>query len=466
MYGLVAALAQYPERLVSVDRRGRAHWSGEQWLAQVGRWRTTLLQQPDCLKVAVYLEDSAEFSALLFALWSCEREVWLAPNGLEGTVEQLRAHVDAFAGRFEGQSSLAPAQEPQPLAGAWCVSPDAAITLFTSGSSGEPKLVHKCARQLAAEVDQLERQFGGDFTGVSVLATVTHQHIYGLLFRVLWPLTEGRAFARNTVEFLEDLEHCALADYVLISSPTHLVRLPVHLPLMANSVRCVFSSGAPLPAGASEQVHERFGCDVIEVLGSTETGGMAWRVQHGQGASWRPFEVVQVRANAAGVLCIRSPFLADDQWYTCADMVRVEGPSFELLGRADRIVKIEGKRVSLEQIERALLAHVWVSDVRVQPVSRSSSVAERDELVVLLVASDAGSDQLAKVGRRPVIAELTDLLARQLERPLVPRRWRLLAKLPRNSQGKMRLADLDALLAAGDVAPLDSTELAAGSTKP
>ena len=38
-----------------------------------------------------------------------------------------------------------------------------------------------------------------------VLATVPAHHIYGLLFRVLWPLASKRAFASSLIRYPQDL---------------------------------------------------------------------------------------------------------------------------------------------------------------------------------------------------------------------------------------------------------------------
>ncbi|MFP3656715.1 AMP-dependent synthetase, partial [Burkholderia sp. SIMBA_052] len=63
-------------------------------------------------------------------------------------------------------------------------------------SSGRPKPIRKTLAQFNAEVHTLERQWGALVGDATMLASVPHHHIYGLLFRVLWPLAAGRAFDR------------------------------------------------------------------------------------------------------------------------------------------------------------------------------------------------------------------------------------------------------------------------------
>ncbi|MCV6071529.1 AMP-binding protein, partial [Escherichia coli] len=71
---------------------------------------------------------------------------------------------------------------------------------------------------------------------------------------------------------------------MLVSSPALLKRLnEEHNPV---AIRCVFSSGGPLPNQAAQHSHLLFGSLPIEVFGSTETGGIAYRQQHVASTPW------------------------------------------------------------------------------------------------------------------------------------------------------------------------------------
>src|SRR5262249_8163800 len=118
-----------------------------------------------------------------------------------------------------------------------------------------------------------------------IWATVTHQHIYGLLFRVLWPLAAGRPFAAGRLVFNEEIAHRVAGPAVLVASPAHLRRLPETVdwsPVRAG-LRAVFSSGGPLPPEAADATLALLGVAPVEVYGSSETGGVAWRqrARHG-----------------------------------------------------------------------------------------------------------------------------------------------------------------------------------------
>ena len=449
LLNLLKDISAAPEYEIAFDK---ASITSYQWLARVMLWQKRLKDEKRLQRVALYFSDSAELSAVLVALWLCDKEAWLSPNNLPLTTQDLANYVDGFIGDFDQVATLSLddimvellPSAAQHFNGSVLPS-DAILVLFTSGSAGKPQMLRKKLPQLAAEVDQLESTFGAHLGHSRVYATVSHQHIYGLLFRVLWPLAYQRAFCQFTIEYLEQLFHNDVAICCLISSPTHLTRLP-EVNGQQSQVTLVFSSGGPLPNSASRQANNVFHADVVEVFGSTETGGIGWRRQHCGETAWTLFDVVQAKINEQQCLVVKSPYLANDDWFTTTDLVAVEGETFTLIGRADRVVKVEGKRVSLEQIEAHLLADAWVEDVRVEPVVRAGAIATRDELMALVVLSDSGLVALKEHGRQILTRHFKLQLSQLLERPLVPRRWRYIDQLPRTTQGKILHQELQRLL--------------------
>jgi acyl-CoA synthetase (AMP-forming)/AMP-acid ligase II len=157
-------------------------------LARIGAWRTAFAGVPG-RKYALHLDDSFDFAAALFGGWLAGKTLWLPGDTLPATLERLRDEVDGWAGELPG--GLKPAQVAADAeADAGALDPDACeLVLFTSGSTGEPGAITKTLRQLDSEIESLEAQFGAALGDALVQGTVSHQHIYGLLFRVLWPLS-------------------------------------------------------------------------------------------------------------------------------------------------------------------------------------------------------------------------------------------------------------------------------------
>ena len=398
------------------------------------------LQQRGVQRIALHLEDAAELAVALLGAWRAGVSV-LLPADLQA---QTRQRWDPQVDLWITQSSELQALYANPLPGAGLDLDACRLSLCTSGSSGEPKRIDKTLRQMANEVEALEQLWGNELGEACIIASVAAQHIYGLLFRVLWPLCAGRSFVRQQLAFPEDMqrvsrEHPAFA---WIASPALLKRMGDNLDWPALSpVRRVFSSGGALPAEAAQALHQRLGQWPTEIFGSSETGGIAWR--QGPGL-WQPFADVQLSQGEDGALCIASAYLPPGHVEHSADAVRIEADGrFELLARLDRIVKLEEKRISLPMLEQALEAHDWVLEARLGVVREN-----RASLGALLVLSDSGLFALREHGRRTLTQTLRQHLSQHCEALALPRRWRLLRQLPLTSQGKLAQAQVDALLLA------------------
>ena len=340
-----------------------------------------------------------------------------------------------------GDSGLAELHQP-PLPGAELDLDQCRLSLCTSGSSGEPKRIDKTLRQLANEVQALEQLWGADLAEACIIGSVATQHIYGLLFRVLWPLCAGRTFVRKQLAFPEDLQRASreYPAFAWVASPALLKRMGDNLDWPAlSAVRRVFSSGGALPVDAAQSLQQRLQQWPTEILGSSETGGIAWR----QGKQlWQPFAGVELSQDNDGALLIASPYLPAGHVEHTADAARIAADGrFELLGRLDRIVKLEEKRISLPMLEQALVAHDWVAEARLGVVQEN-----RASLGALLVLSESGLFALREHGRRSLTEALRQHLKEHCEALALPRRWRLLRQMPLNSQGKLPQADIEALL--------------------
>ncbi|MFR0690902.1 AMP-binding protein [Enterobacterales bacterium AE_CKDN230030158-1A_HGKHYDSX7] len=401
------------------------------------------LRQRGIQRVAIHLEDAAELAIALYATWLAGAEAVLPADNLAHSRERLAAQIDAWIGDQPGDLLLDGLNGPQ-LAPAELDLDACRLVLSTSGSTGEPKLIGKSLRQLSNEVQVLDNLWGAELGDAHILGSVAAQHIYGLLFRVLWPLCAGRAFLRRQIAFPEDLQHHSLAQprFAWIGSPALLKRMGDNLdwPALRSVVR-VFSSGGPLPADAGERLHERLGQAPTEIYGSSETGGIAWR-QGGQ--LWQPFDGVTLSQDEHGALRIESTYLPPGETEQTADAARLCADGrFELLGRLDRIVKLEEKRISLPQLEAALMQHPFVSEARLGVVQEN-----RASLGALVALTDAGVHALRNGGRRALTQRLREHLAGHCEALALPRRWRLLRNLPGNAQGKLPQSRVDELLHA------------------
>lgn len=436
------ALQPRPDRMVGITADGTT-LTHPQFRQQVLGWQQAFARAPG-QDWALYFDDTLAFAAALLGAWHAGKRVFLGGDNLPATLDALRPQVQGFAGDLP--AAEAPLQADAEVAADTLLQPlDTAqleLVVFTSGSTGAPTAIHKRLHQLTAEVDALQAAFGAQLDGAQVHGTVSHQHIYGLLFRVLWPLAAGRVIQPRRF-FHEDLV-TALAqhDALLVATPAHLKRLPEQLDWQAlgGRLRAVFSSGGPLPSEAALQARALLGVAPTEVFGSSETGGIAWRQWSAEQPQWHPLPGVEWRIQD-GALAVRSPHLADADWWQTQDRVQADtGNRFHLLGRADRIVKIEERRVSLDALEQQLRAHPQVQDVRVLVLPGA-----REQLAAVVVPSPPGAAHWTDAQRRQLGQQLSSHLASSHDAVTRPRRWRFVDELPFNAQGKTTAAALAAL---------------------
>ncbi len=448
---LCRLLTQRPSAML-VGRRDDQGVDTAAFLGRVAAWHALLAPLPGA-NFALFLEDGLEFAAALLAAWQAGKTVWLAADVLSVSVAALMLAVDGFLGDFPAQCKplVAPGgSAPLPQFAA-LDGGRIALVVHTSGTTGAAQAIPKRLAQLAAEVETLDAAFGADIgeadVGATVISTVSQQHIYGLLFKILWPLVAGRPIHAVSQSYPEQLAALlAQRPAILVSSPAHLKRLPEHLDWEAVQarVRAVFSSGGPLPAEVALASGTLLGRVPIEVYGSSETGGIAWRRRKSMNdETWSSFPPIGWRIGEDNLLEVRSPHLFDDQWLRVSDRaMAVDAFGFVLKGRSDRIVKIEEKRVSLDAIEALLAASPLVAAVRVVPCEEEAG--RRQVLAAFVVPSEAGKALLAD-GKPMLSRELSALLRGAVEAVAMPRRWRYLDQLPVDAQGKTTQALLLAL---------------------
>ena len=323
------------------------------------------------------------------------------------------------------------------------------VEFFTSGSTGTPKRIRRSLAGVQAELDMFQRMWGETGGCGPVRGTVSHQHLYGLTVKLLWPLAAGRPFATETTEFWEAVLPLLDADTMLVSSPAHLTRM-AGLPALppGRQLGRVFSAGAVLAPAASREARALLGVAPTEIFGSTETGAIATRSDTGGGEApaWRLLPGIAMRHGKDGRLELRSPAIdaeaCDDGWFRTEDIIAPAGDGFHFLGRADRMAKIEGRRVDLSALERVLEGSGW-ADSAVMLVLPG----DRPLLAAVVVPSAAGWRLLAESGRFRFGRLLRRLLGAEQGPAGLPRRWRFVPALPMTGMGKPSEAGLRALFA-------------------
>jgi len=333
----------------------------------------------------------------------------------------------------------------------------AEIVLHTSGTTGDPVAIRKPLSCLDAEIAVLEKTFGIRLPATpqgGIHSTVPAYHIYGLLFRILWPLATARPLATHLINFPEELVSTSAntAVSIFVTSPAFLKRAQPVLDFdYLNSCQSlIISSGGLLPPEVAASYNRELDQPIVEVYGSTETGGIGYRsvCDAAVPSHWTPLPGVDLSIDPdKEVLTVRSPFIPAEDWIVTGDRARIgEDGCFELNGRADQIVKIEEVRISLADMEQRLSNCLEVEAVTVLPLMTHNRV--RQSLVAVIQPSYAGWKTLAKNGKHVLEETLLAALKPYFSTIALPRKWRFVRQFSENDSGKMTRAAFENLFTA------------------
>lgn len=327
-----------------------------------------------------------------------------------------------------------------------------AVLLPSSGTTGQPKLV--CRPR-----DGLHGMAGGvaDAIGLlptdRVLAAVPLAHSYGLEHGLLIPLWAG-----CTVLLCDGLDLPPVAA-AWRSGPTVFPAVPSMLELLLrselpanDSLRRVYTAGAPLPASVADAFETRYGFAVGQVYGMTEIGSVTYRdpARDAADSVGRSAAGVQLRIDHSGELLVRSPsmlstYLGDpsaadrlvDGFFLTGDLAALSAAGeLTLLGRAKLLIDVGGAKVNPLEVEAILAEHPGVATCVVLPLALSETI--RKVRAIVVPTDPAGP---------PSATELRDFVRQRLARHKVPRLIEFRDGLPRTPAGKIA-RQLLALLAA------------------
>ena len=301
------------------------------------------------------------------------------------------------------------------------------VCFSTSGTSGQTKFIEKSGQGLCAEVEALRRLFS--LTAAQrVLSLVRPFHIYGFLHALLLPLSARSALTFwPSFETVPDLGALPVRPDLLVAVPSQWSL--IQYVLEHGGMGTLVSSGAPFGSQREEALKLYRGSysQAFEILGSTETGGIAHRRLDAGESFFQLFDEVNLIETGDEGTWLASAFVAPESEAFTSD--RLEDCGHRRVrhrGRADRVFKYAGKRYSLPEIEEAL-----------------SSLAGGVTVVCHYTEdfSRAQGGTLRAWIETAVNSDVTALRVRylsQFDLPF-PQRVVQIAHLPRDAQGKLQM---------------------------
>ncbi len=376
----------------------------------------------------------------------------LPPNHLADTVARLRARfADAYAlvegdgdghglptvrHRERDDADVPPAVDAAPR-----IDDDlVAAYVLTSGSTGDPvphpKPWGQLVRNAMAGASRLATSLGRtDVCGVSLVATVPAQHMYGFESSVLLALHGGAVLDAGRPFFAADVASAlalAPAPRVLVTTPFHL-KTVLDAEVALPEVALVLCATAPLAPQLAARAEARFGAPLVEIYGCTEAGQVATR-RTVAGPEWRTFDGLAVSGDGDAVTVSGGHVLEPTP---LADVLEVESAqTFRLLGRSNDLINVAGKRSSighlnfhLNSIEGVVDGAFWM------PPDDQADALGIVRLVAFVVAPTLTRGQIVEALRGRVDAAF------------LPRRVVRVDALPREATGKIAVARLAELAA-------------------
>ncbi len=309
------------------------------------------------------------------------------------------------------------------------------LRLFTGGSTGRPRVWSKTPRNIFSEALYLSQKFEISENDLFV-STVPPHHIYGLLFSIITPFISSARVIGNVCTFPQEIISS------IENNATILIGVPMNYRILkgssfkGHSLRTAFSSGGMLDEADAAYFHSQTGIGIVEVYGATETGGIATRCRVNGEEAFKPFDNIEWKIENER-LHIKSEFISselamdDKGFFITGDRASCHSDKgFILQGRADGIVKVAGKRVDLGEVQDNLKRIPNINDAAV--ISLPARNGRMNEIAALV---ECDMDETT----------LRQAMSLVLESYAIPRRIKIIEKIPLSAAGKLDRGKIERL---------------------
>lgn len=339
---------------------------------------------------------------------------------------------------------------------------DAAIWLFSGGTTGDPKAVVQTHTSYANSTECYAKGVIGYSEDDRTLSVPKLYFGYATGSNLLFPFAVGG----NSVLFPEKCTADALFDRIERHRPTILVNVPTMINRMVSapdaadrdlsSLRLCTSAGEALPPELHRRWADTFGVELLDGLGTAEMWHVFLSNRPGDvrpGTLGRVVPGFEVRVcdeegrelphGETGWLHVRGNSLAlgywqqaektrqafRGEWYVSGDMVKRDAEGyFTYCGRGDDMLKVSGRWLAPGEVENRLLEHAAVREAVVVGVTNENGLTKPCACVVR--ADAAGRDAELE-------AELQAFVRDGLAAYKYPRRILFLEDFPRTHLGKV-----------------------------
>jgi malonyl-CoA/methylmalonyl-CoA synthetase len=345
---------------------------------------------------------------------------------------------------------------------------DPALVVYTSGTTGKPKSVPLSHANLLYDLEALSAAWGRTREDRFLHLLPAH-HFHGLVLA-----TYGSLLCGCEIHLLPRFDARSAIDAIA----KHEITLVMGVPTMyarileaaspdddLSGLRLAVSGSAPLGRSTWTRFRERFGVELVERYGLTETGIVSTNPPGAAkpGSVGKPLKGTRIAIAEDGVfhegsdgtvrvrgeVCIKGPSVTagygnapdanreafSEGWFKTGDVGYFDDRGYLVIdGRLKELIIVGGSNVLPGEVEHALEEVTGVRELA------AAGIPDPDlgEIVAVFVVLGSETD------RETVRAELERTAERDLAPYKRPRRYVFVEELPRNAMGKIDRAALSA----------------------
>jgi propionyl-CoA synthetase len=388
----------------------------------------------------------------------------------------------------------------------WLDSTDISSSLYTSGTTGNPKGVQRDVGGYAVALASSMKHIYCGNRGEVYFATSDIGWVVGHSYIVYGPLIAGMAtimYEGLPIRPDGGIWWSMVEKYKvtrMFSAPTAVRVLKKQPPELMkkydlSSLKALYLAGEPLDETTSQWIATELGVPVIDNYWQTETGWPILSIAKGiedkptrLGSPGVPMPGYKVRilnestgkecgANEKGVVVLDGPLppgcmqtvygdderfvktywsnFRNEQVYSTFDWgIRDADGYYFILGRTDDVINVAGHRLGTREIEESISSHPNVSEVAVVGVEDKL----KGQVAVAFVIPKNAASAATPESRRALEAEVMAVVDRQLGAVARPAHVHCVTLLPKTRSGKLLRRAIQAICEGKDAGDLTTIE--------
>lgn len=399
--------------------------------SDVGRYATSFANEKFDDFVLYIENDTVLFVTILFALLQAKKRVFLPSSEKMAMDFSTKENLPIITNKTKSNDFLKKLNSQPNVDFNFINMRSGRVCFFTSGSTSAPKMIEKAFATLSDETLNSANLLG--FFKDTVLASTCEPfHLYGMLWKILYPMSLSMPIHSVTIKDPETLIAIQRQNQNLlfVTTPSFIEAIARHRTLykFPQNIVAITTSGGLLKHQTSLDAKEIWNAFPTEIFGSTESGGIASR-NRGIADNWKVFPKVKIGVDNRACLNATSPY-AINGFFQTNDLVKIENDrEFDFLGRIDRLVKIGETQLSIPDIENLILSHNFVENCYVDFAENT--------LMSLLVLTNEGKKFFKGNGRLKLLNEINQLIRKKFDSKFSLRKIKVINAIPINAQGKI-----------------------------